>query len=196
MTAVVSSAAAKLDRDRAIVLVIDLQGRLVDLMDRSRMLLDGTARLLRLAQLFDLPVIVTEQYPRGLGPTREEVEKAIAETDPDGSRTRRVEKDSFGCCGVPAFEDALDAARPGLPASERQVVVAGIEAHICVVQTVLDLLGAARTSMSAGIASARAAGSTGATRWIGWGTRAPRSRTTSRWPSSLPGTRTIRGSRA
>ncbi len=141
MTAVASSAAAKLDRDRAIVLVIDLQGRLVDLMDRSRMLLDGTARLLRLAQLFDLPVIVTEQYPRGLGPTREEVEEAIAETDPDGSRTRRVEKDSFGCCGVPAFEEALDAARPGLPASERQVVVAGIEAHICVVQTVLDLLG-------------------------------------------------------
>lgn len=135
-----ASPAATLDRDRAIVLVIDLQGRLVDLMDRPQMLLDGTARLLRLAQLFDLPVIVTEQYPRGLGPTREEVEAAIAETDPDGSRTRRVEKDSFGCCGEPAFEEALEAARPGLPPSERQVVVAGIEAHICVVQTALDLM--------------------------------------------------------
>ncbi len=131
---------AALDRDRAIVLVIDLQGRLVDLVDRPRMVLDGAVRLLRLAELFDLPVIVTEQYPQGLGPTREEVEAAIVDTDPERRRTRRLEKDSFGCCGVPAFEEALQAARPGLPATERQVVAAGIEAHICVAQTVLELV--------------------------------------------------------
>lgn len=140
MTASASSARAKLDRERAIVVVIDLQGRLVDLMHRPRMVIDGTSRLLRLAQLFDLPVIVTEQYPRGLGPTREEIEAVIEETDPEGRRTRRVEKDSFGCCGEPAFEEALAAARPGLEPAGQQVVVAGIEAHICVVQTVLDLL--------------------------------------------------------
>jgi len=140
MTAAVSRTPPVLDCDRAIVLVIDLQGRLVDLMDRPRMVIDGVSRLLRLAQLFDLPVIVTEQYPKGLGPTRDEVEAVIAETDPDGVRTFRVEKDSFGCCGVPAFEQALESARPGLAPSERQVVVAGIETHICVVQTVLDLL--------------------------------------------------------
>lgn len=140
MTASASSARPALDRERAIVVVIDLQGRLVDLMHRPRMVIDGTARLLRLAQLFDLPVIVTEQYPRGLGPTREEVEAVIEETDPDGRRTRRVEKDSFGCCGEPAFEEALAAARPELEPARQQVVVAGIEAHICVVQTVLDLL--------------------------------------------------------
>jgi len=140
MTGVLSRTLPVLDRDRAIVLVIDLQGRLVDLMDRPRMVIDGVSRLLRLAQLFDLPVIVTEQYPKGLGPTRDEVEAVIAETDPDGVRTFRVEKDSFGCCGVPAFEQALLAARPGLAPSGRQVVVAGIETHICVVQTVLDLL--------------------------------------------------------
>ena len=140
MTASASSARPALDRERAIVVVIDLQGRLVDLMHRPRMVIDGTARLLRLAQLFDLPVIVTEQYPRGLGPTREELEAVIEETDPDGRRTRRVEKDSFGCCGEPAFEEALAAARPDLEPARQQVVVAGIEAHICVVQTVLDLL--------------------------------------------------------
>ena len=140
MTASASPARPALDRERAIVVVIDLQGRLVDLMHRPRMVIDGTARLLRLAQLFDLPVIVTEQYPRGLGPTREEVEAVIEETDPDGRRTRRVEKDSFGCCGEPAFEEALAAARPELEPARQQVVVAGIEAHICVVQTVLDLL--------------------------------------------------------
>ena len=140
MTASASSARPALDRERAIVVVIDLQGRLVDLMHRPRMVIDGTARLLRLAQLFDLPVIVTEQYPRGLGPTREELEAVIEETDPEGRRTRRVEKDSFGCCGEPAFEEALAAARPALEPARQQVVVAGIEAHICVVQTVLDLL--------------------------------------------------------
>lgn len=140
MTAAVPAATPALDRERAIVLMIDFQGRLVDLMARSRMVIDGTARLLRLAELFDLPVIVTEQYPRGLGATREELAQVLEETDPDGSRTRRVEKESFGCCGVPAFEEALAQARPGLQPSEQQVVVAGIEAHICVVQTVLDLL--------------------------------------------------------
>ncbi len=140
MTASASSARSTLDRERAIIVVIDLQGRLVDLMHRPRMVIDGTARLLRLAQLFELPVIVTEQYPRGLGPTREEIEAVIEETDPEGRRTRRVEKDSFGCCGVPAFEEALAAARPGLEPARQQVVVAGIESHICVVQTVLELL--------------------------------------------------------
>ena len=73
-----TAAAATLDRERAIVLVIDLQGRLVDLMDRSRMLLDGAARLLRLAQLFNLPVIVTEQYPKGLGHTVAEIDVSKA----------------------------------------------------------------------------------------------------------------------
>ena len=140
MTSSVHAAMPALDQERAVVVVIDMQGRLVDLMHRPQMIIDGTSRLLRLAQMFDLPVIVTEQYPRGLGPTREELEAVIEETDPDGSRTRRVEKDSFGCCGEPAFEEALAAARPGLEPADQQVVVAGIEAHICVVQTVLDLV--------------------------------------------------------
>ncbi len=140
MTSSVPSAMTALDRDRAVVLVIDMQGRLVDLMHRPRMVIDGTSRLLRLAGMFDLPVIVTEQYPRGLGPTREELEAVIEETDPEGGRTRRVEKDSFGCCGEPAFEDALAAARPGLDPADRQVVVAGLETHICVMQTALDLI--------------------------------------------------------
>ena len=140
MTSPACAAPDTLDRERAIVLVIDMQGRLVDLMHRPRMILDGTARLLRLAGMFDLPVIVTEQYPQGLGSTREEIEAVIEETDPAGRRTRRVEKNSFGCCGEPAFEEALAAARPGLEPTGLQVVVAGIEAHICVVQTVLDLL--------------------------------------------------------
>ena len=140
MTSSVPSAMTALDRERAVVLVIDIQGRLVDLMHRPRMVIDGTSRLLRLAGMFDLPVIVTEQYPRGLGPTREELEAVIEETDPEGGRTRRVEKDSFGCCGEPAFEDALAAARPGLDPADRQVVVAGLETHICVMQTALDLI--------------------------------------------------------
>ncbi len=140
MTSPVPTAMHLLDRERAVVLVIDMQGRLVDLMHRPRMIIDGTARLVRLARMFDLPVIVTEQYPRGLGPTREEIEAVLGEMDPEGARTHRVEKDSFGCCGEPAFEEALAAARPGLEPADQQVVVAGIEAHICVVQTVLDLL--------------------------------------------------------
>ena len=134
-----ASTGSLLDRERAVVVVIDIQGRLVELMERPRMVLDGTSRLLRLAGIFDLPVIVTEQYPRGLGATHDEIEEVIRETDPEGRRVRRVVKDSFGCCGEPGFETAFRAARPDLEPAETQVVVAGMETHICVLQTVLEL---------------------------------------------------------
>ena len=121
--------------DRSILVVIDLQGKLVDKVHRSALVLQATHRLLELAQLFSVPVVLTEQYPRGLGPTHPEL---LARFDALTVPRRRVEKGAFGCFGDPGFEAALAEVRPGVAAGERQLVVAGIEAHVCVMQTVLE----------------------------------------------------------
>ena len=123
------------DVDRSILVVIDLQGKLVDKVHRSALVLQATHRLLELTELFSVPVVLTEQYPRGLGPTHPEL---LARFDALTVPRRRVEKGAFGCFGDPGFEAALAEVRPGVAAGERQLVVAGIEAHVCVMQTVLE----------------------------------------------------------
>ena len=128
---------ALLDASRSILVVIDIQGKLVQMVHRPALVLETTRRLLKLADLFSVPVVLTEQYPKGLGPT----EASLRETY-DALTTPRffLEKTAFGCCGDSGFEALLQQARPGLPPSKRQIVIAGIEAHVCVMQTVLELL--------------------------------------------------------
>jgi nicotinamidase-related amidase len=98
--------------------------------------LETTKRLLRLADLFQVPVVLTEQYPKGLGPTHPGIRTLYDEL---ATPKFFLEKTSFGCCGDGGFEALLAQARPRLEAAERQLVVAGIEAHVCVLQTVLEL---------------------------------------------------------
>jgi nicotinamidase-related amidase len=126
-----------LDVNRSIVVVIDLQGKLMELIERPALVVAATIRLLKLSALFEVPVIMTEQYPQGLGGTHPDVRAAF-----DGLATPRrfLEKTSFGCCGDPNFERLIREVRPDLKPSRRQIVVAGIEAHVCVMQTVLQLL--------------------------------------------------------
>lgn len=126
-----------LDPQRSVVVVIDLQGKLMDMAYRSRLVIDATKRLMQLAEVFGVPVVLTEQYPKGLGATHPEVREVF---DGLSVPTRYVEKLSFGCCGEPSFIRALNEVRAGLEPQSRQVVVAGIEAHVCVMQTVLALL--------------------------------------------------------
>jgi nicotinamidase-related amidase len=128
---------ALLDSTRSTLVVIDIQGKLVHMVHRPALVLESARRLMRLADLFSVPVILTEQYPKGIGPT-----EASLRTIFDGLATPTffLEKTAFGCCGDSAFEDLLQKARPVLRPSQRQIVVAGIEAHVCVMQTVLELL--------------------------------------------------------
>lgn len=109
------------------VLVIDLQ-------ESYRTVLHGWTGVerncvlaVRGAALLGLPIIVTEQYPRGLGSTS----GAVASELPPG--TPRVEKMTMSCCGAPEFLERLDAL------GRRQVLVTGIETHACVNQTVQEL---------------------------------------------------------
>jgi nicotinamidase-related amidase len=126
-----------LDVNRSVVLIIDLQGKLMEMIERPALVVAATRRLLKLADLFGIPVILTEQYPRGLGGTHPEVRAAFDEL---ATSKRVLDKTSFGCCGDPNFERAVGELRPELDAGQRQFVVAGIEAHVCVMQTVLELL--------------------------------------------------------
>jgi hypothetical protein len=126
-----------LDAARSTVVAIDLQGKLIGMVHRSRLVIDATVRLLQLAEVFQVPVVLTEQYPAGLGPTHPEVRAAF---DALPTPKRYLDKLAFGCCGDPGFETALSELHPGLAPNQRQVIVAGIETHVCVMQTVLPLL--------------------------------------------------------
>ncbi len=119
----------RLDRHAAAVLVVDLQERLMPTILSGETIVRHAGLLLRLAEVLDLPVIVTEQYVRGLGPTVEPLRSSL----PAGAA--RFEKTRFGG-GIPEVLEEL--RRRG----RSQVLLCGIEAPICVLQTCLDLLGA------------------------------------------------------
>jgi nicotinamidase-related amidase len=113
-------------QDLAIV-AIDFQEKLVNMLHNREAVLAGAIRIIEFARAFQIPVVLTEHYPQGLGSTVPEVEGVLASYEP-------VIKRVFSSFGVPAFEEALKAA------GARQLVVCGIETHICVNQTVHDAL--------------------------------------------------------
>lgn len=117
-----------LDRGRSLLLVVDLQESYRDKLHEEERTVRAATRLLDAAGLLGLPVLLTEQYPKGLGATREEIATHL----PAG--TERFEKVAFSALGADGLEEALD--RHG----RDQVVVAGIETHVCVSQTAHDLL--------------------------------------------------------
>lgn len=117
-----------LDRERSALLIIDVQeGYRGHTFEHERMV-GAVRRMLEAAKIVCVPLLVTEQYPKGLGHTQREV----ADGFPDGQLV--IEKTSMSCMRQPRFADALaQLDRP-------QIVVCGIEAHACVNQTVHDLL--------------------------------------------------------
>jgi len=120
--------ARTLDAERSILLVIDLQESYRGKLLHEERVVTASSRLLDAAGVLGVPVIVTEQYPKGLGPTREEIALRL----PPGAE--RFEKTTFSCLGAPGLRERLRAL------GRTQVVVAGIETHVCVAQTVHDLL--------------------------------------------------------
>lgn len=113
----------------SVLLVIDIQERLAAAMAPAT--LDRVRRnvriLLEAARRLRVPVIATEQYPRGLGPTLAPLVEALPENTP------RLEKTCFSCAGAEPFTAAIEAA------GRSQFVIAGMEAHVCVLQSALDL---------------------------------------------------------
>ena len=117
-----------LSSEETVLLVIDLQERLMRAVDRAEKVLHNAGLLLRLAGLMKIPVIVTEQYPQGLGMTVPEIKEVLPEHV-------LIEKKLFSAF-VPELEQKLkDLNRP-------KIVVTGTETHVCVFQTVRDLVAA------------------------------------------------------
>ena len=118
----------KLDVDNAVLVVIDIQERLVPAMpqDVYLRLRDTVGMLVSGAELLGVPVVTTEQYPKGIGHTVPELAEACKNTV--------IEKVSFGCCGEPNFLAELKGI------GRSQVIITGMEAHVCVYQTVIGLL--------------------------------------------------------
>lgn len=118
-----------LTRDNALLLVIDVQERLGAAMQQPAFerLVKNTGVLIEGAKTLGLPVLVTEQYPKGLGPTVSPLKDAL----PEG--VSAVEKVAFSCGAVDDVRRALEAS------GRKQVLIAGMETHVCVFQTVRDL---------------------------------------------------------
>jgi nicotinamidase-related amidase len=115
-----------LSPENTVLVAIDFQERLFPVMHEKEKLLKQVVRLIQGARVLEIPVILTEQYPRGLGPTLPEIKALLPEVTP-------IEKTCFSCCDADAFCRALEAA------GRKQVLLGGIEAHICVYQTAVSL---------------------------------------------------------
>jgi len=116
-----------LNRASAVLIVIDIQGSLFQAMQDKENLLINALKVIKGAKVFNLPIIVTEQIPEKLGPTLPVLTEEL-----DGCET--ISKDSFSCWGNNFFQERLKSL------SRREVIILGIESHVCVYQTASDLM--------------------------------------------------------
>jgi len=122
----------QLEAARTVLLVVDLQERFRSVISDFDEIVARSARLIRTFRILDLPIVVTEQYPKGLGPTVVEVREALS--FPGAPEVPVLEKTVFSACGAAGIRKKLpDSSGLG-------VLVCGIEAHVCVNQSVHDLL--------------------------------------------------------
>ena len=112
------------------LLIVDMQERLIPVMDDPGTAVSGCVKLARGAGVLGVPILVSQQYPAGIGPTIDEIKKEL----PDQSSV--IDKISFSCLREVALSKFIDdAAAEG----KTQWILAGIETHVCVLQSALDL---------------------------------------------------------
>ncbi|HUT31366.1 MAG TPA: hydrolase [Sedimentisphaerales bacterium] len=148
-----------LDLRKCGLVVVDVQGKLARLMHERDILFKNIRILIQAAKILDIPILWCQQCPDALGPTVPEISELLSDVQP-------INKSSFSCCGDERFKGALQDL------GGKQILLCGIEAHVCVYQTAMDLVGtgyevsviadavSSRTSENkeVGIAAARAEG--------------------------------------
>lgn len=118
---------AKIRRDKAVIVVIDYQERLFPAMKNQEEIARKASMLIRGVRALGIPILVTEQYPKGLGKTVTEIQEALGDFQP-------IEKTSFSVLGEPNFVEAFKEL------NREDVIICGIESHVCVEQSALDFL--------------------------------------------------------
>lgn len=116
----------RIEKENCVGLIIDIQERLVPVMTGKDKFLSNTMRLILGLQELEIPLLATQQYTKGLGETLIEISTLINHFKP-------IEKTSFSCYDEPIFVDALEKL------NLKNVIICGIESHVCVLQTSLDL---------------------------------------------------------
>jgi nicotinamidase-related amidase len=117
----------RIARNATALVVVDLQDRLLPAIFEHARVVQHSVRLIEGAKILGLPIFVTEQYRKGLGPTAPQIASAIPDFHP-------LEKMAFSACGAP---DLLPALKSG---KVSDILLCGIEAHVCISQTCLDFL--------------------------------------------------------
>ena len=115
-----------LTKDNTALVIIDVQGKLAQIVEDSELVIANIVKAVQCANVLELPILWLEQYPKGLGPTTEAIAKEIT-----GSP---IEKITFSAYDTEQFVEALEAT------GCKNVLLTGIEAHICVYQTAAHLL--------------------------------------------------------
>lgn len=125
-------ALSRIQREEAVLVVVDVQEVLMKKMTQgvAENVTRNIRTLLTFAKKMAIPVLITEQYPKGLGPTVSEIKMELGPSLP-------IQKVSFSCCGVETFNEKLSQT------GRKQVILTGIETHVCVLQTADDLIQAA-----------------------------------------------------
>ena len=129
-----------MNADGACLMIVDVQQRLLTAMDSPRAVMSGCTLMMKAADVMNVPIVVTEQYPEGLGPTVE----PLAELAPEDAFFSKVH---FSSTKNTAIMGKIKTLNP------RQIMIAGIEAHVCVLQTTLGLLEAGFDCFVAGDAT-------------------------------------------
>jgi len=116
-----------LDTENCCLAVVDVQGKLAQLMHNKEELFKNIRTLIQAAQMLEMPILWCQQVPNALGPTVPEVAELLTDIEP-------INKAAFSCCGADQFRDKLRTMR------RNQILLCGIESHVCVYQTAVDLL--------------------------------------------------------
>lgn len=116
-----------LDIKNCCLIVVDVQGKLAQLMYDKQALFKNIQVLIKASKILDIPILWCQQCPDSLGPTIPEIAELLTDDEP-------IDKASFSCCIEENFNAKLQALK------RRQVLLCGIEAHVCIYQTAVDLL--------------------------------------------------------
>ena len=116
-----------LDINDTLLTIIDIQGNLAHAMHDKESLFKNVKQLIKGFTALEIPIVLTEQNPGGLGPTLPEIKELLPDVE-------AIPKMSFSCCDEKAFMDAVNTH------GKKQILIAGIESHICVYQTSAALL--------------------------------------------------------